>query len=70
MSLGTRHTVEGLLLRDARGDLMLRADRGGEWRLDADWRARRLVRLQVRFEGVRSGFDVLEAHKVAKARQT
>ena len=66
MPRGTRHVVEGLLLRSAAGGLVLRADGGGEWRLDAGWRARRLVGRRVRVEGLRDGHDLLAVEQIGE----
>lgn len=58
MPLGTRHEVEGLLL-ERQGELVLDVRDGGTWRLDAGWRARRLLGRRVRVTGPRDGFDLL-----------
>ncbi len=64
MPRGTSHVLEGLLVADRRGGLILRTDGGGTWRLDAADEARLLIDRRVRVAGVRSGFDLLDATRV------
>lgn len=64
MPKGTRHDLEGLLLRDARGYMVLRVDDGGEWRLNANRKTADLIGNRVRVLGVRSGFDILEVTSI------
>jgi hypothetical protein len=65
MPIGKRHAEEGLLSRDA-GFLILQRDDGGQWRLEVDAPAERLLGRRVRIEGVRSGFDLLEVTGILK----
>ena len=62
---GTSHEIEGLLL-ERNGELVLDVQGGAAWRLDAGWRARRLLGRRVRVMGTRDGFDLL-AVKTIKA---
>lgn len=68
MPIGTHHIETGWLNED-NGQLVLRVDSGGHWRLDAGlllgWRARRLVGRRVRVEGVRDGFNLLAVRTIA-----
>jgi len=61
--LGSRHTETGLLLRGNYG-LVLRRDDGGEWRLDAPYKAKRYVGRRVCIDGVRDGFDLLAVQRI------
>lgn len=63
MPMGARHEVEGLLLED-HGRLALDVRDGGTWRLDAGWRARRLLGRRVRVIGIRDGFDLLAVQRI------
>ncbi len=65
MPMGTRHEVTGLLL-EHRGGLVVEVDGGGTWRLDAGWRARRLLGLRVRVVGIRDGFDLLAVERITR----
>ena len=58
MPMGTPHEIEGLLMV-RQGGLVLDVRDGGTWRLDAGWRARRLLGRRVRVTGTRDGFDLL-----------
>lgn len=58
MPMGTPHEIEGLLM-ERQGGLVLDVRDGGTWRLDAGWRARRLLGRRVRVTGTRDGFDLL-----------
>lgn len=68
LAIGSHHDETGWL-NNGRGELVLRRDGGGRWRLDVGlvlgWRARKLVGRRVRVEGTRIDFDVLAAHKIA-----
>lgn len=68
MPIGSRHAEIGWL-NDDQGELVLRRDGGGRWRLDVGlltgWRARKLVGRRVKVEGTRIDFDVLAARKIA-----
>lgn len=63
MPRGTEHVEEGMLLMD-RGQLVLERAYGGTWRLDAGWRARKLLGRRVRITGIRDGFDLLAVMSV------
>lgn len=65
MPRGTRHTLTGML-RWTRLGYALEMEGGGVWRLDIGWgwRVRRFVDRRVTIEGVRSGFDLLDVHRV------
>lgn len=65
MPIGTRHTLTGTL-RWTRLGYALEMEDGGVWRLDVGWgwRARRNVDQRVMVEGVRSGFDLLDVHRL------
>lgn len=65
MPRGTRHVDAGVLMTD-RGQYVLERDGGGTWRLDAPWRARRLLGQRVRIEGIRIDFDVLSVTTIEK----
>ncbi len=63
MPIGTRLEVEGLLLEGHEG-LVLDVRDGGTWRLEAGWRARRLLGRRVRVTGIRDGFDLLAVQTI------
>lgn len=67
MPIGSHHDETGWL-NDDRGELVLRRDGGGRWRLDVGlvlgWRARNLVGRRVKVEGARIDFDVLAARRI------
>lgn len=63
MPLGTVHQVTGML-RESRDGLLLEVAGGGTWRLDAGWRARRLLGMRVRITGTRDEFDLLAVQKI------
>lgn len=65
MPRGTRHTLTGAL-RWTRFGYALEMDDGGVWRLDVGWgwKARRCLDRQVVIAGVRSGFDLLDVHRL------
>jgi len=63
MPLGVGLSLEGLLLEDGR-QLYLRMDDGGMWRIEAGWRARRLLGRRVRIEGRRDGFDLVTTKRI------
>ena len=67
MPIGTRHELEGLLLETAHGELVLRIDDGGTWRLAQDRRARQLIGLRVQVRGERIGFDLLSVEQIVQA---
>lgn len=68
MPIGSHHDETGWL-NDDQGELVLRRDGGGRWRLDVGLvlgrRARKLVGRRVKIEGTRIDFDVLAARKIA-----
>jgi Protein of unknown function (DUF5818) len=59
MSIGSHHTLTGLLLDGGRFPV-LRVDVGGEWRVDLPSRYQSLVGKRVSVTGVRVEFDLLE----------
>lgn len=63
MPRGTSYELEGMLL-ERHGGLVLGVRDGGTWRLDADWRARRLLGRRVRVTGVRDDFDLLAVKSI------
>lgn len=65
MPLGTHHELEGMLLRQD-GQLFLRVDDGGTWRLDAPFGAEQLVGARVSVAGLRAGFDLLEVETLRR----
>lgn len=71
MPKGTRHTLTGTLRR-ARFGYALEMDGGGVWRLDVGWgwKARRNLNRRVTIEGLRSGFDLLDVHRLRRATDT
>lgn len=66
MPRGSRHDEIGLLLEE-RGQLVLKRDVGGTWRLDVSPDARRLIGFRVRVEGIRADFDLLDITKIEAA---
>ena len=62
MPRGSYHDETGWL-NERDGQLVLRRDEGGTWRLDVGFfvyrRAKRLLGKRVRLAGVRDGFDLL-----------
>lgn len=64
MPKGTTDRLEGLLLEGRVGQFMLRADDGGQWRVDADSYVQKLLGRRVKVEEVRSDFDLLAAISV------
>lgn len=67
MPRGTRHTLTGTLRR-ARFGYALEMDGGGMWQLDIStiWLIGRYVDRRIIVEGVRSGFDLLDVHRISK----
>jgi hypothetical protein len=65
MPRGTRHVLTGTL-RLARRGFELHMDGGCVWALDVpSWRpARRFLGQRVTVEGTRSGFDLLDVHRL------
>ena len=65
MPRGIRHTLTGTL-RYTRLGYALDMDDGGVWRLDVGWgwKARRNIDRRVTVEGLRSGFDLLDVHRL------
>lgn len=66
MPRGTQHDETGTLAIE-RGQLVLRRDDGGTWRLDAPRRAHALIGQRVRVIGTRADFDLLEVATVTAA---
>ena len=64
MPQGSRHSLEGLLLR-GHGRLILQKDDGGRWRLDVERTAERWLGRRVRVDGIRNGFDELLVERIA-----
>lgn len=65
MPRGTRHEITGILL-EQRGELVLEVAGGGTWRLDAGWKARRLLGTRVKVVGIRDGFDLLGVERIER----
>ena len=63
MPRGSSHDETGWL-NDVRGQLTLRRDDGGTWRLDAPTSAHMLAGKRVRVVGVRADFDLLDVKLV------
>lgn len=65
MPSGTRHTLTGTLGWDARNRVyvLMIAD-GGYWFADMPWRSRRLIGREVTIEGVLSGFNSVDIHRL------
>lgn len=68
MPHGSHLSETGWLNADDAGQLVLRRDGGGRWRLDASlwvrWRARNLIGRRVRLSGIRDGFDILTVQAI------
>lgn len=64
MPRGSRHILTGTLCWTQRG-YALRMDDGGQWRLDTMRPVRRYIDQRVTIEGIRSGFDLLDVHRIA-----
>lgn len=65
MPRGTRHEIIGILLEQS-GGLVLDVAGGGTWRLDAGWKARRLLGMRVKVVGIRDGFDLLGVERIER----
>ena len=65
MPMGTRHTIEGMLMWEGRS-LAIFSDGGGRWRLDPIRGLAKLAGLRVRITGVRSDFDMLDVERFEK----
>ena len=65
MPRGTRHTLTGTLRRTRLGYALEIAD-GGVWQLDVgfEWNLRAKLDRRVTVEGVRSGFDLIDVHRL------
>lgn len=63
MPRGARHVETGIL-RPGRWGYALETDGGGTWQLDAPGSARRYLGKRVTVEGTRSGFDLLDVHRI------
>ncbi|WP_288934256.1 DUF5818 domain-containing protein [uncultured Sphingomonas sp.] len=65
MPRGTRHMLTGTLHWDeSNRSYVLHAKDGGCWFVDMPWRSRRLIGREVTVEGVRSGFNLLDAVRI------
>lgn len=65
MPRGTRHTLTGTLGWNERNRIhVLNMDRGGYWFLDMPGRTKHLIGREVTIEGVRSGFNMLDVHRL------
>ena len=67
MPIGSHHVETGWLNDDA-GQLVLKRDGGGRWRLDVSlltrWQSRHLIAKRVRVTGIRDGFDLLAVRAI------
>lgn len=63
MSRGARYVETGIL-RPGRCGYALEMDGGGMWQLDVTRSARRYLGRRVTVEGTRSGFDLLDVHRI------
>lgn len=63
MPRGSQHILTGTLCWTPRG-YALQMDDGGQWRLDLTGRADRYIDQRVTVEGTRSGFDLLDVHRI------
>jgi len=63
MPRGTQHVLTGTLCWTRRG-YALRMDDGGQWRLDLPGPADRHIDRRVTLERIRSGFDLLDVHRI------
>ncbi|MFC3792222.1 DUF5818 domain-containing protein [Sphingobium agri] len=64
MPRGLCHVETGIL-RPGRWGCALETDGGGIWQLDAPRAARRYLGMRVKVEGRRSGFDLLDVHRIS-----
>jgi hypothetical protein len=65
MPRGTRHTLTGTLGWNERNRIhVLNMEGGGYWFVDMPGRARHLIGREVTIEGVRSGFNLLDVHRL------
>lgn len=69
MSLGSTHHESGLLVSGNLG-LFLKCDAGGRWRLDVSPKAQTLIGRRVTVEATRSGFDLLDVHRIYPEGET
>ena len=63
MPRGARHVETGTL-RPGKWGYSLEVDGGGVWQLDIAGSARRYLGQRVTVEGIRSGFDLIDVHRV------
>lgn len=63
MPRGSEHILTGTLCWTPRG-YALQMDDGGQWSLDLKGRADRYIDRRVTVEGTRSGFDLLDVHRI------
>lgn len=66
MPKGTRHVLTGTLDLTGFG-YALQMDDGGRWRIDTIRSIRRYLGQRVIVEGFRSGFDLLDVHRITPA---
>lgn len=64
MPQGTRHELEGLLLR-RRGEPVLEVGDGGVWRLELSEGVEPMLGRRVTLTGLRIGFDLLDVETIA-----
>ncbi|WP_031295530.1 DUF5818 domain-containing protein [Sphingobium ummariense] len=67
MPMGSNHDESGWL-NEQDGQLILRRDEAGRWRLAVGfwlwWKARKLIGKRVRVQGVRGEFDLLDVQRL------
>ena len=63
MPRGAHHRLTGTLRWTQLCYVLAIAD-GGEWRLDVGRKAAKMVGYEVTVEGIRSGFDLLDVHRI------
>lgn len=65
MPRGTRHTLTGTLGWNERNRIhVLNMEGGGYWFVDMPGRTRHLIGREVTVEGMRSGFNLLDVHRL------
>ncbi len=68
MPLGTHHSIAGRLMMDG-SRIVLEADSGGIWELDADRPVGKLLGKRVRVQGIRSGFNLLDVECIKRGSE-